>query len=279
MMRAFRAVSVMLLLAAITAEAAFAQQAPCLRIGSSFGEKHSADDRVEANIRTVLTSLNLCVETVTGPPKRLTEALLRGEIDGELIRVREYGRAVADAAVLVEEPLAEANGYLVARAGIDLPETAEGDLTIGMLRGVRWHRAALENAGQTFVANDMEQLMEMLRNGRVDAILVGGFLRDDYPELAALSSKVVHKTTLHFVLHRSHADLAEKIGGAIRAFKSRGCSFQKEKGGPTCSDVGETEGRAPPDSLALLCSQIECGSEAFPATELKREPYSGRPAS
>jgi len=241
MVRVFWAMSV-LLLAAITAEPASAQTGGCLRIGSSFGDKHSTDDRVEANIRAVLNSLNLCVEVVSGPPKRLTEALLRGEIDGELIRVREYGRAVAEAAVLVEEPLAEANGYLVARAGIDLAETAEGALTIGMLRGVRWHRSASAGAGRAVVANDMEQLMEMLRNDRVDAILVGGFLRDEYPELAALSSKVVYRTTLHFVLHRSRAELADEIAAGIRRYRDKGCSFLLAKGGTTCSESSDIEG-------------------------------------
>lgn len=220
----------------------YAETGGCLRIGSSFGDKHSTDDRVEANIRAVLNSLNLCVEVVSGPPKRLTEALLRGEIDGELIRVREYGRAVAEAAILVEEPLAEANGYLVADAGIDLTETDEGDLTIGMLRGVRWHQAASKGAGRVVIANDMEQLMEMLRNDRVDAILVGGFLRDGYPELAALSSKVVYKTTLHFVLHRSHLDLADEIAAGIRRYRDKGCSFLLAKGGTTCSESSDIEG-------------------------------------
>lgn len=243
MMRVIQAASVLLLLAAIMAAAASAHEAPCLRIGSSFGEKHAIDDRVEANMRTVLASLNLCMVIVTGPPKRLTEALLHGEIDGELIRVREYGRAVAGEAVLVGEPLAEATGYLVARTGIDLAETAEGELIVGILRGVRWHHSASEGARRAVVINEMEQLMEMLRSGRVDAILVGGFLRDEYPELTALSSKVVYKTTLHFILHRSRADLADTIGAGIRRYRDKGCSFLKTKGGTTCSDTSAILGR------------------------------------
>lgn len=241
MLRVFRAVSAMLLLATLMAETASAQQARCLRIGSSFGAKHATDDRVEANIRTMLTSLNQCVEIVNGPPKRLTEALLHGEIDGELIRVREYGRAVGEAAVVVEEPLAEVKGYLIARAGIDLAITAKDDLTIGMLRGVRWHQAASAGARRVVIANNMEQLLEMLHNGRVDAILVGGFLRDEYPELAALSSQVVYSTTLHFVLHRSRADLADRIAAGIRRYRDKGCSFLMPKGGTTCSETSEIE--------------------------------------
>jgi hypothetical protein len=64
-----------LLPAAISAAAASAQQAPCLRIGWSFGHKHSIGDPVEANFRTVLASLYHCVEIVTVPPTRLIEAI------------------------------------------------------------------------------------------------------------------------------------------------------------------------------------------------------------
>lgn len=240
--RAFAAVSAMLLLAMTAAGTLSAQEAPCLRIGSSFGDKHSTDDLMEGNMRAVLASLDLCAEIVKGPPKRLTEALLRGEIDGELVRVKEYGRAVAAKAILVDEPLAEANGYLIARAGIDLAETTEPGLSIGILRGVRWHQAASADAKKIAIANNMDQLTEMLRNGRVDAILVGGFLREEYPELAGLPSKVVYRTTLHFVLHRSHADIADQIAEGIRVFRGKGCSFLMAKGGTACSESSDIEG-------------------------------------
>ena len=228
--------------ATLCAFTAQAQNAPCLRIGSSFGDKHSTDDLMEGNMRAVLASLGLCAEIVKGPPKRLTEALLRGEIDGELVRVKEYGRAVAAKAILVDEPLAEANGYLIARAGIDLAETAEPSLSIGILRGVRWHQAASADAKKIAIANNMDQLTEMLRNGRVDAILVGGFLREEYPELAGLPSRIVYRTTLHFVLHRSHADIADEIAEGIRVFRGKGCSFLMAKGGTACSESSDIEG-------------------------------------
>ena len=219
-----------------------AQNAPCLRIGSSFGDKHSVDHLVEQNMRGVLAAINICLDVVPGPPKRLTAELLRGELDGELMRVKEYERALNGEAVLVGEPLAEAAGYLIAGAGTDLTETAEADMSIGILRGVRWHLEASSGARRQAIANDMEQLVTMLRNGRVDAILVGGFLRDEYPELTNLPAKVVYRTTLHFVLHRSHADIADEIAEGIRVFRGKGCSFLMAKGGTVCSDSSDIEG-------------------------------------
>ncbi len=229
-----------------------AQSTPCLRIGSSFSEKHSVDHLVEENIRFVLAALNICMDIVPGPPKRLTAELLRGEIDGELIRVKEYARAVDEAAILVNEPLAEATGYLVGRAGLDLAKAAVEDLSIGTLRGVRWHLAASNGARKIAVANDMEQLVDMLRNRRVDAILVGGFLRDEYPQLANLPAKVVYRTTLHFVLHRSHAASADAISAAIRNFKGRGCTFLAVAGGTACSESGDSDGNDSKDLAAKL---------------------------
>lgn len=215
-----------------------AQNAPCLRIGSTFSHKHSVDDRVEQNLRTVLASLNICIDIVAGPPRRLTEALLRGDLDGELFRVREYGRAVEAAALLVEEPLSDVLGYFVAARDIDLARRPIETLKVGVLRGLKWHQTAAQSAGEVIVANDMEQLLSMLRNRRVDGIMIGGFLREEYPELSNLPAQVAYRSTAHFVLHRSHQDLARPIAAAIWDFKERGCSFTRPDGGSTCSDSG-----------------------------------------
>lgn len=219
----------------------YAQNSSCLRIGSTFSDKHAVDRRVEKNVRDVLATLNLCMDIVSGPPRRLTEELNRGAIDGELFRVREYERAVAEAAMTVEEPLSEVFGYLVAAADVDLSARLKSTLTIGTLRGLRWHSAAAEGAAEIVVANDMEQLLTLLRVGRVDGILVGGFLREEFPELSNLPARVVYRSTAHFILHRSKSALAPVIASAIREFKQKGCSFILAAGGPLCADTGDLE--------------------------------------
>lgn len=250
--RAFVAASVVLVVSVVHTGLAIAQQKDCLRIGSSFGEKHSIDDQVAANIRDALVPFNICVEIVPGPSRRLTEELLRGLLDGELFRVKEYGQSVAGAAILVDEPMSDVMGYLVASADVDLDSTPIGSLKLGILRGVRWHEVASSDATDIVVANDMEQLLSMLRHGRVDGIMIGGFLRSQYPELALLPAKVVYRSTAHFVLHRSRADLAAPIESAIRAFKARGCSFILPSGGPACGNFGTLEELRRQDHTAAL---------------------------
>lgn len=222
-----------------------------MRIGSPFAGKQSVYDAIEGNLRGVLHTLDICIDIVAAPPKRLAEQLQRDELDGELIRVREYAETAGERAVLVEEPLLEVIGYLVVQEGIDLSATGNEDLTIGVLRGVKWHEAAASNARAMVVANDMEQLMPMLLNRRVDGIMIGQRLREQYAELADLPFRVSYENTGHFVLHRSRADLAPPIGAAIKAFRQRGCSFMLPGGGPSCSGAGELMRPEAPQQNAL----------------------------
>lgn len=226
---------------AFSGHVAFGQETTCLRIGSAFGAKHSVDSVLENNLRSVLKPLNVCIEPVYGPAKRLTETLLRGEIDGEMIRVKEYGNVVGETAMLVAEPLNEVAGYLITQPEIEASERSVNDLSIGILRGVKWHQVAVAGSDHVSVANSMEQLTAMFDNRRVDGILIGGFLRDDYPQYAALPAKVVYRSTVHFVLHRRHAALAGRIGTAIQAYRQHGCSFFLSDGGPACAGMGALE--------------------------------------
>lgn len=254
------AFAMVLLIGLITDGPSFAQDANCLRIGSPFAGKQTVYDAIESNLRGVLATLNLCMEIVAAPPKRLAEEFQQGSLDGELVRVPAYVDAAGGVAVLVEEPLIEIRGDLVVQSDIDLSETSIESLYIGILRGVKWQDAAATGARGVIVANDMEQLLPMFLNRRVDGIMIGQTARQQYPSLHQLPSKVAFETTGHFILHRSRAALAPSISAAIEAYKQRGCFFMQLGGGSRCASSGGLLKMTPEEQNAALSAVLSVAS-------------------
>jgi len=206
----------------------------CLVFGRQFDEKDVAGPILSDNIMLALNTVGICITARPLPGKRITQALVQGEIDGEFARVPSYLDLVGNTAVLVEEPVVGAAGYIVTRNPTIATAEGLGDGPLGVLRGFVWQEEAAQAASHVAAANSYEQLAEMFINKRVEAILIDEYNLERYPELANWPKAEVVQIKAYIVLHRRRAALRSAIGKAIRFYKSTGCVFERFHGGPAC---------------------------------------------
>lgn len=206
----------------------------CLVFGRQFEEEDVAALILSENIMLALNAVGVCVTARPLPGKRITQALLQGEIDGEFARILSYLDHVGDAAVLVEEPVVRAAGYIVTHDPEITAVMELGTRPLGTLRGFLWQEEAVRAASRFVAANSYEQLAEMFLNGRVEAILIDQYNLERFPELGTRPRTVVAQIDAYIVLHKSKAALSESIAQAVRFYTAAGCVFERYHGGPAC---------------------------------------------
>lgn len=206
----------------------------CLVFGRAFDEQDVSGRLLSENIMLALNTVGICVTASPLPGKRIQQALMQGEIDGEFVRVRSYAKGVGDIAVFVEEPVVEGVGFIVARdAAVKSPEDL-GSKPLGTLRGYVWQEEVVPDSTRIALANSYEQLAQMFVNGRVAAILIDEYNLERFPELEPWPRTAIARLDAYIVLHKSKAVFREPISQALRFYKSTGCVFEKYHGGPAC---------------------------------------------
>ncbi|RVU38984.1 hypothetical protein EOI86_06915 [Hwanghaeella grinnelliae] len=213
---------------------AFASASDCLVFGRAFDEQDVSGRILSGNIMLALNAVGICVTASPLPGKRIEQALLHGEIDGEFVRVPSYLKRVGDVAVTVDEPVVEAVGLFVS---LDPSIGSVRDLGTGMLgilRGYVWQEELASAHSRVAVANNSSQLAEMLLNRRVKAILIDEYNLERFPKLEHAHRSTVAELTAYVVLHKRKAALRGAIAEAVRFYKSAGCVFEKFRGGPAC---------------------------------------------
>ncbi len=229
--------SVLCLVAALAAPPSVlsaADDTGCLTLGRTMDDRDALFSIAVSNTLFALVEAGICVVEKGLPARRLTTALLRGDVDGEFLRVAAYQDVVGDAAFPVEEPILNAMGFAVSR-DLDITSLKDfGSLKLGILRGIVWQSNLSWNIERVVQANSVEQQVEMLVNGRVDAILIDEINMVRFPGLMSLPRILIAREDAFIYLHKSQAGMAEPIAKAIRAFKERGCRFEIELGGPDC---------------------------------------------
>ncbi|WP_425404438.1 hypothetical protein [Hwanghaeella sp.] len=208
--------------------------ANCLVLGRTVAVRDTINAVIFENVSAALADVGICVRDKQFPAKRVSEALIRGEIDGELMRIGAYRSVVGDAAIPVKEPLFYIVGYLVARDTTVASVNDVNRMSLATLRGIVWQRDIGALAAKNIVANTPEQQFEMLQAGRVDAILMDGVNFDRFPELKNMSRLEVSREPAFIYLHRAWKNLSDQIAAAVRSFKGRGCLFETPQGGKHC---------------------------------------------
>jgi ABC-type amino acid transport substrate-binding protein len=206
----------------------------CLVFGRAFDEQDVTSRILSENVMLALNAVGICVTAISLPGKRIQQALLHGEIDGEFVRIPSYLKRVSDVAVMVDEPVVEGAGLLVS---LDPSIGSLQDLgpdMLGILRGFVWQEEAARGHSQVAVANTFEQMAEMLLSRRVKAILIDEYNLEELPGLEHAHRTTVVEFTAYIVLHKRNAALRESIAQAVRFYKSGGCAFERFHGGPAC---------------------------------------------
>jgi len=195
---------------------------PCLRI-ASVAEAPDADFG-KALGEALYREAGLCAAVIRLPTERLKRMLDSGEIDGVVVRSREFIAAYPEL-VAVPTPLLTVEGRLYWRTGQPKP-VGEG-YKIGIPRGWVWPRVTVQSLGAEPIEVDAnESLPRMVEAGRIDGFTMADYEFDTFVaserERSSFSSVSVNTLLLYHTVTRPHADLLPVLDAAVRRLVARG---------------------------------------------------------
>ena len=166
----------------------------------------------------------LCATVLRLPTERLKRMLDSGEIDGVVVRSREFIEAYPGL-LAVPTPLLTVEGRLYWRTG--QPKPAGAGYKIGIPRGWVWPRVTVQSFGAEPVEVDAsEALPRMAETGRIDGFVIADYEFDGFiaseQERSSFSSVPVNTLLLYHTVTRPHADLVPVLDAAIKRLVARG---------------------------------------------------------
>ena len=166
----------------------------------------------------------LCVAVQRLPTERVKRMIEGGELDGVVVRTREF-IAAYPGLVAVPTPLLTVEGRLYWRAGQPKPE-GEGH-KIGIPRGWVWPRLSVQALGAEAVEVDStETLPRMTEAGRIDGFLLADYEFDNFvgtgPERSLFTSVTVNTLLLYHTVTLNHVDLVPVLDAAVRRLVASG---------------------------------------------------------
>lgn len=182
--------------------------------------------RVEKQLTVAYAALGFQPRFVDLPPLRATLYAATGQIDGEMVRVAippEY----QDRFVRVEAVVAHFNVVVITANSAQQVERPEdlGRLRVGVVRGIYAAEETARYAARVEAAESYEALYQMLRLGRIDAVLSvhfedGGPKRGPYTRQQTLVGHVVNEAVTrwpgyHF-LNIRHRELATRLAQQLK---------------------------------------------------------------
>jgi len=197
-------------------------EAPCLKI-VSVTETPDVDFG-KALGEALYREAGLCATVIRLPTERLKRMLDSGEIDGVVVRSREFIEAYPGL-LAVPTPLLTVEGRLYWRTG--QPKPAGQGARIGIPRGWVWPRVTVQSLGAEPVEVDAgEALPRMAETGRIDGFIVADYEFDGFiaseRERSSFSSVSVNTLLLYHTVTRPHADLLPALDAAVRRLVARG---------------------------------------------------------
>ncbi|QLY26614.1 hypothetical protein [Bdellovibrio sp. KM01] len=187
---------------------------------------------VKENTTMVVRALNALgyqVEFRSVPLSRGTAVIYKEAIDGELVRVREYGDFHPEL-VRVEEPIATANFSIYSKPGKKIPcawdELIRSNLRIDYQRGVFYLEMNLKKylSDRIRGIDYPEQMFQRLRSNRSDLFLLDKQSADNILNNSKEKWDMervcdIHTAPTYMYLKAQHAELAKKLPAELRRIK------------------------------------------------------------
>lgn len=152
-----------------------------------------------------------------------------GQLDGELIRVRNYG---LDHPLLIRVDPAfyrvSVRAYTLVDRHIDIRSRADlMHYSIGAIRGMPYVKEFVGDHAQLSLTQRPVQMFRMLQAGRVDAVIstsISARSTIEQLQIGALvaASPELGTLDLHHYLHVKHASIAARVSELIQKMKSSG---------------------------------------------------------
>jgi hypothetical protein len=187
-------------------------------------------NRTTTVVVEALNELGFKVELRGVPLARGAQEIKKESIDGELVRIREYGDSHPEL-VRVEEPLATAYFSVYAKPGkkvpCDWPKLVQSDLRIDFQRGIYYFEMNLKNymSPRIQAMDHPLQLFQRLRSNRSDLFLLDKFSAEKVMAESNEKWNMVRVCDIHVAptfmyLKRRHTDLANKLPAVLRKMKN-----------------------------------------------------------
>lgn len=194
-------------------------EARCLKIASD-ARGIKAISIFKPGIEVAFKKADICAEFINMSAVQAQKAMMLGKIDGEFIRVNAYINAMKDYVIPVPTPIIAGSGYIVTSSKTGVNPSSLKDIqamTIGIIRGFKWHEVLSRNISQRVVAADYKNLADKLKKGEIDCFLTedislgrlvksGVLLKKDFNK-----SKPVINLSGYLLLHKKNAGYLKKL--------------------------------------------------------------------
>ncbi|RRJ84123.1 hypothetical protein D0544_03105 [Aestuariirhabdus litorea] len=175
----------------------------------------------------VYERLNLALTPVPLPAKRALQAADSGQVDAELLRVADIVTRYTNL-LRVPEPYLMMQAMAFSRAGFP-PIRRWEDLKpyrVGVMRGVHYSAQATEGMDR-LIANDMEQLFDLLQKGRVDLVVTAKLngaieMRQRSGPPLMMHPTPLYEAPMYHFMNRRHGALVDALSREIADLKASG---------------------------------------------------------
>lgn len=177
-------------------------------------------------VKVIFKHAGYDVEVKALPAKRAQHYSNTGFLDGEVLRVYEFGE-VNDSLIRVPTPIysVKTTAYTLKYRGLHLSSVEDmKNYRIGFLRGVLNINEIVEGFDKIERLTNEEKLLKFLDSGRTDIIIAGGLgtqsliIKNGYSDI--IPSLVISENPLYIYLHKKHERYITIIDEIIKEFIS-----------------------------------------------------------
>ncbi|MDM7860852.1 transporter substrate-binding domain-containing protein [Alteromonas sp. ASW11-36] len=183
----------------------------------------------EIVIERVYAELNIDIDVIHKPAKRLASSLRAGIVDGEVMRIYQYG-VNNPSVVRVPTPyyVVSTAAFSHSNSGIELDSPEQlNDYSIVKIRGIVVTDILSQNAIKTADINSTSTMMRLLDDGFADIGLThrlnGELALQFEPSLnIQVHNLIIDERELYHYLHIRHANMVSQVDAVIRRFRDSG---------------------------------------------------------
>lgn len=204
-----------------SAPVAFADD--CLMFGTT---EDVLGRQVGAKFADVLATQNICAKVSYLPAAQSERMFLNGELDGELMRVINFGDYEQRGMLRVPIPVIEGEGLLVSYdPSLQTINQMKGR-TLGILRGMEWQLDISGTYDNVVALPNYEIMVDMLIGGRIDAILIDNqSIREFDGRLDDAAITMLMRRNAFVWIRPEHRKLLPAISDALQEFHASGGDF------------------------------------------------------
>lgn len=174
----------------------------------------------------VLATQNICAKMSYLPAAQSERMFINGQIDGELMRVINFGDYEQLGMLRIPIPVIEGEGLLVSYDPTLQTIKQMNGRALGVFRGMEWQLDISGTYENIIILPNYEIMVDMLIGGRVDAILIDSqSIRQFAGRLDSAAITMLMRRNVFAWIRPEHKRLLPAISDALQEFHASGGSF------------------------------------------------------